>query len=296
MNFCYTAYPIWPPQSPCPGGANCKGWPLLLLAAFSLDWFGHDRDEGYAAFALPAPALPGQHRDDGLHRVGTWRPAQVSPIGRMRRFFLGGCQLITDPSYLAVGVQTSSQVEIPDRRTSTGGIYKNCFQMPDQWRFGQSYQHKRVQGGIIIFAESLEVLVMALEALHKEAKPLGLEVSWLKTKVQVFGDLLDEAVQSVHACGEDIEILESFTYLGSAVHNDVSGLPQVGRVSRLGFNTCSSGTVEVRASTVAQADFIEKDFQAPLEMPPGWQLSTIAVIDAFNKSRQKLRAAKQGLL
>ncbi|KAG0710786.1 putative epidermal cell surface receptor [Chionoecetes opilio] len=72
----------------------------------------------------------------------------------------------------------------------------------------------------IIFAESLEVLVMALEALHEEAKPLGLEVSWLKTKVQVFGGLLDEAVQSVHACGEDIEILESFTYLGSAVHND----------------------------------------------------------------------------
>ncbi|KAG0723026.1 LINE-1 retrotransposable element ORF2 protein [Chionoecetes opilio] len=72
----------------------------------------------------------------------------------------------------------------------------------------------------VIFAESLEVLLMALEALHGEAKPLGLEVSWLKTKVQVFGELLDEAVQSVHACGEDIEILESFTYLGSAVHND----------------------------------------------------------------------------
>ncbi|KAG0721057.1 CDPK-related kinase 5 [Chionoecetes opilio] len=36
----------------------------------------------------------------------------------------------------------------------------------------------------VIFAESLEVLVMALQALHEEAKPLGLEVSWLKTKVQ----------------------------------------------------------------------------------------------------------------
>ncbi|KAG0707868.1 hypothetical protein GWK47_024109 [Chionoecetes opilio] len=30
----------------------------------------------------------------------------------------------------------------------------------------------------VIFAEYLEVLVMALEALHEEAKPLGLEVSW----------------------------------------------------------------------------------------------------------------------
>ncbi|KAG0723665.1 Dipeptidase 3 [Chionoecetes opilio] len=61
----------------------------------------------------------------------------------------------------------------------------------------------------LIFAESLEFLVMALEALHEEAKPLELEVSWLKTKFQVFGGLLDETVQSVHACGVDIEILET---------------------------------------------------------------------------------------
>ncbi|KAG0714462.1 Sugar transporter ERD6-like 4 [Chionoecetes opilio] len=49
---------------------------------------------------------------------------------------------------------------------------------------------------------------MALEAQHEKAKPLGLEVSWPKTKVQVFGGLLDETVQFVHACGEDIEILK----------------------------------------------------------------------------------------
>ena len=44
----------------------------------------------------------------------------------------------------------------------------------------------------IIFAESLEVLMMPLEALHEEVKPLGLQVSWPKTKVQVFEDLLVE--------------------------------------------------------------------------------------------------------
>ena len=60
-----------------------------------------------------------------------------------------------------------------------------------------------------IFAESLEVLVMALEALHEEVKPLGLTVSW--AKVQVFEGVLDETVQSVHACGEDIEILKNFS-------------------------------------------------------------------------------------
>ena len=72
----------------------------------------------------------------------------------------------------------------------------------------------------VILAESLEALVTALEALHEEAKPLGLKVSWTKTKVQEFGDLLGDDIQSVRACGENIEILDSFTYLGSVVHND----------------------------------------------------------------------------
>ena len=59
-----------------------------------------------------------------------------------------------------------------------------------------------------IFTESLEVLVMALEALHGELKPLGLKVSRAKTKIQVFGGVLDETVQSVHACDEDIKVLK----------------------------------------------------------------------------------------
>ena len=61
---------------------------------------------------------------------------------------------------------------------------------------------------------------MALEALHEEMKPLELKVSWAKTKVQVIGGVLDETVRSVHARGEDIEILQNFTYLGNVVHND----------------------------------------------------------------------------
>ena len=61
---------------------------------------------------------------------------------------------------------------------------------------------------------------MALEVLHEEVKPLGLKVSLVRTKVQVFGGALDETVQSVQACGEDIEILKNFTYLGSVMYND----------------------------------------------------------------------------
>ena len=53
-----------------------------------------------------------------------------------------------------------------------------------------------------MFAESLEILIVALEALHKEA----LHVSWPKTKIQVFRGLMNETVQSVHLCGKNIEI------------------------------------------------------------------------------------------
>ena len=68
----------------------------------------------------------------------------------------------------------------------------------------------------IIFAESLEVL----EAIHGMAESLGFQVSWPKTKVQVFIGLLDEKIPSIHVCGEDINILESFLYLGIVVHNN----------------------------------------------------------------------------
>lgn len=44
---------------------------------------------------------------------------------------------------------------------------------------------------------------MALQTLYKGEILLGLQVSWAKTKVQVFGGLLDEMVQSVRACGDD---------------------------------------------------------------------------------------------
>ena len=72
----------------------------------------------------------------------------------------------------------------------------------------------------VIFAESLDNLVMALEVLHKETKLLKLKVSWPKTKVQILGGILYETVQSLYACGEHIDIVESFTYLDSVVHNN----------------------------------------------------------------------------
>ena len=54
--------------------------------------------------------------------------------------------------------------------------------------------------------------------LNEELEQLGLRVSWVKTKIQAFNDILDAAVLSVPVCGEDVEVVERFTYLGSDIH------------------------------------------------------------------------------
>lgn len=59
----------------------------------------------------------------------------------------------------------------------------------------------------------------AFEVLHKDAKPLGLQVSWDVIKVYVFGGLLDETVQQVNECAEYIKVLETLTCLRSVVHS-----------------------------------------------------------------------------
>ena len=44
--------------------------------------------------------------------------------------------------------------------------------------------------------------------LNEESEPLGLRVSWVKTKTQAFNDVLDAAILSVPVCGEDLEVTE----------------------------------------------------------------------------------------
>ena len=55
----------------------------------------------------------------------------------------------------------------------------------------------------VILLETLDILLGALEVL-KESEPLGLRVSWVKTKIQAFNDILDAAILSVPVCGEDV--------------------------------------------------------------------------------------------
>ena len=85
----------------------------------------------------------------------------------------------------------------------------------------------------VIFAETLDALCGTLRLLEKDAGALGLQVSWIKTKIQAFGDLLDEAAQTVAISdGIDVDIVERFTYLGSDIHVSFGSEPEV--VRRLG--------------------------------------------------------------
>ena len=84
----------------------------------------------------------------------------------------------------------------------------------------------------VIFAETLDILLGALKVLNEESEPLGLQVSWVKTNIQAFNDILDAAVLSVPVCGEDIEITERFTYLGRNIHVSAGCEAEVNR--RLG--------------------------------------------------------------
>ena len=54
--------------------------------------------------------------------------------------------------------------------------------------------------------------------LNEESEPLGLRVSWVKTMIQAFSDILDDAILPVPVCGKDVELTERFTYLGSDIH------------------------------------------------------------------------------
>jgi len=75
----------------------------------------------------------------------------------------------------------------------------------------------------------LEVLQLALDVLKDEARPLGLEVKWQRTKIQSTTDPCPAtASSSVHISGNPVDE-ESFVYLGSEIHSTGSSDPEVRR-------------------------------------------------------------------
>ena len=81
----------------------------------------------------------------------------------------------------------------------------------------------------VIFVETLSILFGSLKVLIEDLEPLGFWVSCVKTKTQAFNDILDTAILSVPVCGEDGEVTERFTYLGSDIAVSAGCEPEVNR-------------------------------------------------------------------
>ena len=89
---------------------------------------------------------------------------------------------------------------------------------------------------IAIFAETLEALVTALDTLSIESRPLGLKVSWIKTKIQKFVGFFVEnnnLLPPVAVQGEPVSFVDNFVYLGSAIGSGGRSFLEINR--RLGI-------------------------------------------------------------
>ena len=71
------------------------------------------------------------------------------------------------------------------------------------------------------------MLVLALEIMDEEARPLGLTINWSKTKIQTMLDPAPAGNQ-LTINGHRVEVVESFPYLGSDPLSDDSA-PEIKR-------------------------------------------------------------------
>ena len=83
----------------------------------------------------------------------------------------------------------------------------------------------------VIFAKTPGVLARALESLSEVAEPLGLRVFWIKTEFQALDNILDATIESILVSVENVEVTQTFTYLGSVIHSSTSCGLEVNRRS-----------------------------------------------------------------
>src|SRR6218665_2317171 len=73
------------------------------------------------------------------------------------------------------------------------------------------------------------LLILCLHVMQEEARPFGLEINWSKTKIQTTVDPL--STQQVRVDGNVVDMVDSFTYLGSQV--DRNGRSEAELVRRI---------------------------------------------------------------
>ena len=92
----------------------------------------------------------------------------------------------------------------------------------------ESFTDLHFADDVALLAEMLSVLVLALEVINVEARPLGLTINWAKTKIQYFDDP-DGVPRCATVQGHQVEVVESFIQLGSLIHSSGSSEPEIRR-------------------------------------------------------------------
>ena len=77
----------------------------------------------------------------------------------------------------------------------------------------------------------LSFLVLALEIIDEEARPLGLTINWSMTKIQTMHPPYGPAPagNQVTINGHSVEVVESFPFMGSLIHCTGDSAPEIKR-------------------------------------------------------------------
>ena len=97
---------------------------------------------------------------------------------------------------------------------------------------GEKFTDLDFADGAVIFAETMEILVASLDVMSRESESLGFRVSW-DTKIQNFIQTVDQA-SSVSFCGEEVDIVDVFPYLGCQITPDGKSERKINRRAGLG--------------------------------------------------------------
>ena len=105
-----------------------------------------------------------------------------------------------------------------------------------------------------VLTSLMGIFTDALSVMDEEASPLGLTISWTKTKVQSLSHFLPKPDPLVLPNGQQIKAVEEFIYLGSKFTPDCSTSPEISRriqLARSAFGRLSRvwRSAHIRAGT-----------------------------------------------
>ena len=86
--------------------------------------------------------------------------------------------------------------------------------------------------------------------MQQEARPLGLEINWLKTKIQQTGiEPTNNNVLSI--VGQNVETIDSFVYIDCMVHKTGSSVPEITRRIAIARNSMKTLDKPLRRSNIS---------------------------------------------